>query len=192
VDDHLDSGFAIPNGSAELKRSEFFLAYVFLFGRRPIFMSWLITERPRKNLASRGDRGFSRYPNAFFEDFFNNFLTEWPATSGGTVGTIALDVEETNDAYLVRANIPGVDRKNIDLTLDDNVLTISTKMAGETEEKEGKNFLYKERWEGISSRSVTLPLSVNSDEISAQLNNGVLEIRVAKRPEAKQKKIPVA
>lgn len=155
-------------------------------------MSWLITERPRKNLASRGDRGFSRYPNAFFEDFFNNFLTEWPATSGGTVGTIALDVEETNDAYLVRANIPGVDRKNIDLTLDDNVLTISTKMAGETEEKEGKNFLYKERWEGISSRSVTLPLSVNSDEISAQLNNGVLEIRVAKRPEAKQKKIPVA
>ncbi len=102
----------------------------------------------------------------------------------------SFDVKETKEAYLFKADLPGVNEKDLELSLTGNRLTVSGKREEEHKEKEeeGHYFAYERKY-GSFNRSFTLPEGVDVDHVSADLKNGELTIRVPKRPEVQSKKI---
>src|SRR5688572_5765913 len=98
--------------------------------------------------------------------------------SNGSNGfALALDVHETEEAYQISADVPGVNSENIDIRLQDDVLTISAENNYEHEEKDG-NALLKERRYGKFSRSLRFPVHVKNDAVEANFENGVLTVTV--------------
>jgi HSP20 family protein len=112
-------------------------------------------------------------------------------SNGNTNGfALALDVHETEEAYQISADVPGVNSENIDIRLQDDVLTISAENKSETEEKHG-NALLKERRYGKFSRSLRFPVHVKNDAVEANFENGVLTVTVPKAEEVKPRRIEV-
>jgi HSP20 family protein len=109
-----------------------------------------------------------------------------------TAGAFAppVDIYEDEQSIQLKLEVPGIDEKDLDIRVENNVLTVSGERKFEKEEKE-ENFRRVERRYGSFSRSFTLPNTVNTDDIHADYNNGVLNIRLAKRAEAKPKQIKV-
>lgn len=103
---------------------------------------------------------------------------------------LALDVSENNDEYILKASIPGINPDDLNITFNNNVLTISGETKSE-EEKEGERYHLRERRYGSFSRSISLPSSVKGDEIQADYDAGVLTLRVPKAEEARPKRISV-
>ncbi len=101
-----------------------------------------------------------------------------------------LDVAETDSSVIVHVDVPGIDPKQIDLSVTGDVLTIRGERAEEKETKE-KTFHRVERSYGSFNRAITLPASVNVDEISATAKEGVLTITLPKREEARPRQIKV-
>jgi HSP20 family protein len=102
----------------------------------------------------------------------------------------AIDIKDEKDHYLITADIPGVDPKNIEVTMNNGVLTIRGERETETEEKK-ENYVRTERSKGIFYRHFTLPESVEPDKIKAKSKLGVLEITIPKAKGAAMKKITV-
>ena len=97
-------------------------------------------------------------------------------------------MEETDDAYVVEIDLPGVKRDDIDIQLSDRQLTVS----GEIKEKERTGILRRRtRRVGQFSYSVTLPADVDADKVSAHLDDGVLTVRVPKPEQAKPRRIEI-
>lgn len=105
--------------------------------------------------------------------------------------TPALDVYEGTDSFVLSAEVSGLSADQIDVEFDDNVLTISGERTFEERSEEGR-YHRVERAYGSFSRSVSLPTGVKSDEISAEVVNGVLTVTVPKADEVKPRKIAVA
>ena len=103
---------------------------------------------------------------------------------------LALDVAEKNDAYIVKASVPGVAPEDVEVTLSDNVLTIKGEMKEDKEIKE-ETYHVRERRFGQFVRSVTLPMPVNADKIEAINENGVLTLTLPKAESTKPKRIEV-
>jgi HSP20 family protein len=101
-----------------------------------------------------------------------------------------VDVYEDENSIQVRLEVPGIEEKDIDIRLENNVLTVQGERKFEKEEKE-ENFHRIERRYGSFTRSFTLPATVNSEEVRADYEQGVLKIRLPKRAEAKPKQIKV-
>ena len=102
----------------------------------------------------------------------------------------AVDIREEDDRFLLIADIPGVKREDVEVTLEDGVLTIKGERHTETDEtREG--FHRKERVHGTFLRQFTLPDTVNSDTISATVTDGVLEIGIPKQAKPEPKKIAI-
>ena len=123
--------------------------------------------------------------NSLFED-------SYVSSSAGRNGTpgMALDVAETQAAYIVEASLPGVKPEDLDITLQNNVLTIS----GETRQQQASektNYHRVERRYGRFSRSISLPMQVQSDKVEAQLSNGILRLEIPKAEAARPRKITV-
>lgn len=122
---------------------------------------------------------------------WSRFFGEWPSTeSFRGEWAPSLDVSETKDNIVVRAEVPGIDAKDIDVSLANNVLTIKGKKEQEKEEKE-ENYHRVERSYGSFSRSIRLPREVKSDKITASYKNGVLKITLPKAEESKEIKVKV-
>lgn len=102
----------------------------------------------------------------------------------------AVDVEETPDGLIFRAELPGMSREDIEVELEDGVLTIQGEKKYEKREENAEGLLYERRW-GTFNRRFTLPRAVSAEGIEADLQNGILTIRVPKAEEAKGRKIPV-
>jgi len=102
----------------------------------------------------------------------------------------SLDVSETKNEIVVKAEIPGIDPKDIDLSLADGVLTIKGEKKQEKEEKD-ENFHLAERSYGSFARTVRLPREVKSDKIGATYKNGLLTITLPKSEETKRKEIKI-
>jgi HSP20 family protein len=102
----------------------------------------------------------------------------------------AVDVNETKDAFVLRADLPGVDPKNIEITMENGVLTIRGHRASEVT-KEENGYRRIERASGEFFRRFTLPDSADANAISAQSGNGVLTVRIGKRPEVQSRRIEV-
>jgi HSP20 family protein len=103
---------------------------------------------------------------------------------------VRLDVREDAGHYFVDVDLPGFTKENLDVTLQEGVLTISGERKRE-EKKEGESYHYIERRTGRFARSVRLPDGVKSDTVDASLKNGVLTITVDKAEEVKPRKIDV-
>jgi HSP20 family protein len=101
-----------------------------------------------------------------------------------------LDVSETDNDVTVRTEIPGLDSKDLNVSISDSTLTISGEKK-EEKEREGENFYHCERRFGSFRREVELPMGIDPDKVTAEYENGVATIRVAKKPTAKPKHIPV-
>lgn len=100
----------------------------------------------------------------------------------------SFDVKETKEAYVFRADMPGIKEQDLDISLTGNRLTISGHR--EQEQREQNDTYYAtERSYGSFSRSFTLPEGVDGESVGAELKNGVLEVRVPKKPEVQPKKI---
>jgi len=103
-----------------------------------------------------------------------------------SVAAPAVDVVEKEKAYEITAELPGMDEKNIELTVADDMLTIKGEKKEEREEKK-KNFFLSERQYGSFERSFRLPEGVEADKIEASFKKGVLTVTLPKTPEAQKK-----
>ncbi len=103
----------------------------------------------------------------------------------------AVELTEENGAYRLTAELPGIRREDIDITLEDNVLTLKGKKQEEKEEKD-KQYHISERRYGEFQRSFLLPRSVATDEIRAEMKDGVLTVVLPKLQEAVGRKIEIA
>ena len=101
-----------------------------------------------------------------------------------------VDIEETEQDYVIRAELPGLDKDKVKVTVEDGVLTLSGERDLERT-VEGRAYHRIERSHGTFSRSFTLPEDSNAECVAAQFTNGVLVVRVAKREEASPKSIEV-
>jgi HSP20 family protein len=103
----------------------------------------------------------------------------------------AFEVKETKDAFVFKADLPGVKEADLEVTVAGNRLTVSGKRESEKEEKDDTYYAY-ERSYGSFSRTFTLPDHVDTAHVKAELNSGELTVAVPKMPAAVAKKIPVA
>ena len=101
-----------------------------------------------------------------------------------------VDIAEEKDQYIVRAELPGVDKNDVKITVENNLLSIRGEKKIEAE-KEGKNYHRVERSYGSFFRSFTLPSTVESNKIEATYSDGVLSLSIPKAVEAKPKEIEV-
>src|SRR5438445_11893635 len=101
-----------------------------------------------------------------------------------------VDIYEDEHNITLKIEVPGIDEKDIDVRIENNTLTVHGERKIEKEEKE-ENFRRVERQYGSFTRSFTLPSSVDSGQVSAHYDNGVLKIKLAKKAEAKPKQIKV-
>lgn len=126
--------------------------------------------------------------NRLFENFMGSGFSMEPFFGEGW--SPALDISETQDAVLVRAELPGVEPKDIDISLSGDTLTIKGEKKQEKEEK--KHSYYRvERSYGSFARTIRLPASVDPDKIEASYDKGVLCVTMPKKEEEKGKKIDI-
>jgi len=123
---------------------------------------------------------------------WDSFLEGAPRKRGEERGEWlpSLDVSETKNELVVKAEVPGMDAKDIDISLSDGMLTIKGEKKQEKEEKEGDYHLI-ERSYGAFTRSIQLPKEVQSDKINASYKDGILKIALPKSEEAKKKEIRI-
>ncbi len=110
--------------------------------------------------------------------------------SSGSAWTPAVDIFDTDQAIVLRAELPGLDPDDIEIEVDDNVLSLKGERRFEETVQEGRYYRL-ERAYGRFQRSVTLPQGVKADEISATFDKGVLSVRVPKAEEVRPRKIAV-
>ncbi len=110
--------------------------------------------------------------------------------SGESNWTPAIDIREVDNGYVLRADLPGVQRDDVEITMDRNVLTIRGKREVTGSDDDGR-VLRSERISGSYCRRLTLPATIDKDGISAQYENGVLEVMLPKGAEARPRKIAV-
>ena len=119
--------------------------------------------------------------NQLFDDVWRGF--DVPAFTGGGESRLRprIDVAETDREIQVAAELPGLDDKDVEVTLSDGVLTIKGEKKSERKEG-GKGFHLSERSYGSFQRSIVLPEGVDADKVSAEFTNGVLTVKVPKLP----------
>ncbi|HEV2299685.1 MAG TPA: Hsp20/alpha crystallin family protein [Candidatus Acidoferrales bacterium] len=125
--------------------------------------------------------------NRLFESNFPSRGSESTLTAWAP----AVDAHETEDELVIKADLPDVSEKDLDIRLENNILTIHGERKFEQKVKE-ENYLRMERAYGSFSRSFSLPNSVNTEAIKAEYKNGVLNITLPKRAESKPKQVKIA
>ena len=135
-------------------------------------------------------------PTNLFDQFnneINRFLNVAPrqrAANQDRNWMPAVDIREEDDRFVLSADIPGVERKDVEVTMEDGVLTIKGERHAETEDKR-EGFHRRERVHGTFMRQFTLPDTVNADSISATIKEGVLHIEIPKQAKPEPRKITV-
>ncbi|TCP05826.1 Hsp20/alpha crystallin family protein [Caldimonas thermodepolymerans] len=128
-----------------------------------------------------------------FNDLFRRFLRlpDWPAAR--VPGEIRLDIVEDDKAFQVKAELPGVKREDIRVSVDGNYVSISAESRSESREtkKDGERTLLREMYYGSWSRGFTLPCDVDDGAATATFDNGVLSLTLPKRSPARAKTIEV-
>jgi HSP20 family protein len=125
---------------------------------------------------------------------FNTFFEGTPHGNGP--GTLRrwippMDLVETDEAFVLRADLPGLSEKDVSIELEDNVLTVSGERKAEHEERK-EGYYRVERASGSFSRSLTLPEGVDPAAVKASFDKGVLEVRIPKPEERKPRKVAIS
>lgn len=122
---------------------------------------------------------------------FENFFGErFPVFKEEVEFVPSVDVSETDNEIVIKASVPGVEKKDINITIAENSITIKGEVKKEKEEKE-KNYYRQEISYGAFSRTIPLPVEVKTEEAKANLKDGMLEIVIPKSEKAKVKEIKV-
>jgi HSP20 family protein len=132
--------------------------------------------------------GLRREIDKLFEDTFGNMAMP---SLGASAWLPAVDVKETNDAYLLELELPGVPEDRLEITCEGGVLAIAGEKVNVKKEGDEGKWHIVERTFGSFRRSFQLPTNVQEDKIDAVLRNGVLQVRVPKAELPKPKKIEV-
>jgi HSP20 family protein len=131
--------------------------------------------------------------NRLFHTFFDTPTAG--SGSGGNGGVRrwhpAMDLVETDEHFVLRADLPGVDENDVKVELEDNVLTIAGERRHE-EEAKGGGYYRLERATGVFSRSLTLPEGINPEAVQASFDKGVLEVRIPKPEERKPRRVAIS
>ncbi len=135
-------------------------------------------------------RRFNDDIDTMFEGFFRplRWVDEEAAGEGQAP---RLDVVERNNEFVVKAELPGVKKEDIDVSVENGVLTINAETRSETEEKEGDRVIRQERRYGKYVRSLRLGKAVDEKKVKASYRDGILELILPKAEEVKPKKISV-
>lgn len=142
-------------------------------------------SQPRLPVRFRGD----------FENLFDHFFggeLEFPDATKAALANWApaMDVSETEKNFTIRAELPGMEAKDVEITLSDRTLTIAGEKSESSECKDG-NACHCERRFGAFQRTVELPETANVESLSADYKNGVLTVKIDKREEVLPKRITV-
>src|SRR4051794_29129896 len=127
-----------------------------------------------------------RIMDALLGDTFNAFDT-WNGPRGFAP---TFEVKETKDAYVFKADLPGIPEKDVEIHMTGNVLSVSGERRQENVQ-EGERYFAVERGYGQFSRSFSLPDGTDAENVSAEMKDGVLSVRVPQRPEVQAKKIAI-
>jgi HSP20 family protein len=134
---------------------------------------------------------------------FENLIDRYNKSSGGAIRKSAdndlnfsdwapsVDIEEDAERYLITADLPGVDKENIDVKLDNGMLSIRGEKRTETETDKGGKHHRRERFHGTFARSFTLPDSIDADKVDATYKDGVLTLAIPKVETAKSRSIDI-
>jgi HSP20 family protein len=125
-----------------------------------------------------------------FNRLFNESFRNQPEESALTTWAPAVDIYETPNELVVKADLPDVNEKDIDVRVENNLLTIRGERKFEKSVSE-ENFLRVERTYGAFSRSFSLPNTLNAEAIGAEYRNGVLTVTLPKREESKPRQVKV-
>lgn len=129
-----------------------------------------------------------------FRDLLAEFGNRWPASLRGPEGApveIKLDVSETDKAYEVKAEIPGVKKEDIHVRVEGGYVSISAERRQEREQKEGERVLLRELVQGSASRSFSLAHEIDEREVVAKLEDGVLRLSLPKRSGGSARRIEI-
>lgn len=128
---------------------------------------------------------------SLFDRFFENDLFDWSTRNFSNTNTTlpSVNIKEDKDGFDVEMAAPGFEKQDFKVELNNNVLTISSEKKIENEIREGQRFTRQEFSFQSFSRSFTLPNSVESDQIVAHYENGILKVVIPKKEEAKPKAI---
>lgn len=150
----------------------------------------LIPVGRQRNIA-RTDNPFVSLQNEV-DRLFENFTAGFPSLGNGmpNVTLPSMDVSETDKEIEITAELPGLEDKDVQINVSDNILTIRGEKKAEKEQKD-KNYRLIERSYGSFERSLELPEGVNADAIKASIEKGVLKVVVPKPAPAQSKKIEV-
>ena len=128
-----------------------------------------------------------------FDDLFRGFFVRPVDIGNNTAQTpaIKMDVREIGDAYQVHAELPGVKKEDIHVTIDGNLVSISAEVKQEKEVKDGERVLRSERYFGKVSRSFQLAQDIDDSKAVAKFNEGVLELTLPKRAATASKRLAI-
>ena len=130
-----------------------------------------------KSLMTRGN---------LFDDFFKDFAPGFfvQPLHGDALPSpsqIRIDVKETDDGYSIEAEVPGVNKDNIQVSIDGNQVSLRAEVQQLDEQKEGERVLRSERYFGSVSRSIQLPAEIDTDQCKARYENGVLKLTLPRK-----------
>jgi len=150
-------------------------------------------EKKMKSLALYNPNTFE---NALsdFNRYFDSFFGDSILTPSGKIlhYSPAVDIQETENSYVMEMELPGFDEKNIEVNVDGSNLTIATKIEEKQEKKEeNKNYILRERRRTTFNRSFQLPENADPSEVSAAFKNGILSLDIKKRAETQKRAIQI-
>jgi len=132
---------------------------------------------------------YDPFAESGIDDLFRGFFR--PVRVEKTAAAIKMDVTEQNAAYLVKAEIPGVGKDDIQVSIEGNQVTIGAEVKREKDVKDGERVLRSERYYGSVYRGFTLPVEVDEAASEAKYENGVLQLKLVKKPASTGRKITV-
>jgi HSP20 family protein len=140
---------------------------------------------------SRWEREMDRMMDNFFSRRMRPWWSErWLISPDTEMVTPIVDVYEEKDEIIVKAELPGMDKNDIEVNISDSELTLKGEKKKE-EKVEEKDYYRCERSYGAFSRSVELPKGVQADKVKASFKNGILEVKIPKSEEAKAKEVKI-
>ena len=126
------------------------------------------------------------------EDMFRGFMRPWRGELAPRTPQIRIDVNENENQFLIKAEVPGVRKEDIDVRIEGNQVTIGAEVKKDTEEKKDGRVIRSERQYGYASRSFTLSCAVDEAKADAKYQDGVLRLTLPKKTTSSSKRLPVA
>jgi HSP20 family protein len=136
--------------------------------------------------------GYGGMLDDVFGDLMKGFWVKPVAVPGNGELTMKVDVAEDDKAYTIRADVPGVKKDDIQIDVEGGQVSIRAEVKRESEKKDGEKVLHSERYYGMVSRSMSLPLEVDTQGAKAEYKDGVLNLTLPKKAAKSARRVSVA